>query len=88
MTFEKNDIEEASNVLSQSCDTINRFRKKITFREKIGRLIQNPDYNDYTDMEVHAELVFAEALLLEAILTICEDNSLTSLIKGPNHLPL
>ena len=83
MTFEKNDIEEASNVLSQSCDTINRFRKKTTIKEKIGRLIQNPDYNDYyTDMEVHAELVFAEVLLLKAILIICQDNSLTSLLKG------
>ena len=83
MTFEQKDLEEASTVLSQSCDTINRFRKKTSIKEKIGRLIQNPDYSDYyTDMEVHAELVFAEVLLLKAILIICQDNSLSSLLKG------
>ena len=66
MTFEQKDLEEASKVLSQSCDTIDRFRKKTTFKDKLGRILWNPDFNDYTDTEIHAELCFAEVLLMKA----------------------
>ena len=82
MSFEQDDIAEALDVLSQCCDTINRFRKKTTFTEKLGRMMMTPNYNDYTDMEVHAEFVFAAVLNLKASLTIYEDHSLTSLIKA------
>ena len=82
MTFEQKDLEKASTVLSQSCDTINRFRKKTTFKDKLGRILWNPDYNDYTDMEVHAELCFAEVLLMKALATVLEDETLASFVKA------
>ena len=31
----------------------------------LGRIMRKPDYDAYTDMEVHAELCFAEVLLLK-----------------------
>ena len=58
-------------MLSQSCDTINRFRKKTTFKDKLGRILWNPDYNDYTDMEVHAELWSQSFTSLNA--DLCQD---------------
>lgn len=41
-----------------------------------------PNYSTYTDMEAHAELCYAEALLLQAAMTIMEGEDLTGLIKG------
>lgn len=41
-----------------------------------------PNYEQYTEIEAHAELCSAEALLLRALLTFIEDETLTSLIKG------
>ena len=79
--FQKH-IEEASIVLSQACDTINRFRKKTTLVDSLGKMLRKPDYDTYTDMEVHAELVFAEILLLKATLTFCEDETLVSFVKA------
>lgn len=40
------------------------------------------NYEQYTEIEAHAELCSAEALLLKAQLTFIEDETLTSLIKG------
>lgn len=40
------------------------------------------NYEQYTEIEAHAELCAAEALLLKALLTFIEDETLTSLIKG------
>lgn len=45
-------------------------------------MLRKPDYDTYTDMEVHAELVFAEILLLKATLTFCEDETLVSFVKA------
>lgn len=40
------------------------------------------NYDHYTEMEIHAELCSAEALLLKALLTFIEDETLASFIKG------
>lgn len=41
-----------------------------------------PNYEMYTDIELHAELCYAEVLLLRAILTFMEDEELMSFVKG------
>lgn len=82
MTFEQKHIEEASTVLSNACDTINRFRKKSGLVDSLGKILRKPDYDSYTDLESHAELVFAECLLLKATLTFCEDETLVSFVKA------
>ena len=35
-----------------------------------------------TETEVHAELCYAEVLLLKAVLTLCEDETLVSFVKA------
>ena len=83
MTFDPEDISEAANVLKQSCETINRFRKNSGgIVGSVSRLFKNPDYDTYTDLEVHAQLVYSEIHLLKAILTLCDDKSLSSIIKA------
>ena len=59
------DIEEASNVATQCCDTINRFRRKTGFTESLGRMISKTDYDAYTEEELHAEICYGECLLIK-----------------------
>ena len=83
MTFEQKHIEEASAVLTRACDTISRFRKKSGgLVDSLGKMLRKADYDSYTDAEVHAELCFAEVLLLKAVLTLCEDETLVSFVKA------
>ena len=82
-TFEPKHIEEASTVLTRACETISRFRRKSRgLADSIGKMLRKPDYDSYSDVEVHAELVFAEVLLLKAVLTLCEDETLVSFVKA------
>ena len=76
-------IEKASTVLSQSLATIDRFRRKSGgLVDALGKMVGRKDYNGYTEMEMHAELVYAEVLLLKALLTVCEDETLVSFVKA------
>jgi len=43
---------------------------------------KNREYDDLTELEIHAELVYAECLLLRSILTFIQDENLVSFIKG------
>ena len=55
--FQK-DIEEASNVATQCCDTINRFRRKTGFTESLGRMISKTDYDAYTEEEAKSMMFY------------------------------
>ena len=86
MTFEQKHIEEASAVLSRACETIGSYRhrrsKSTGLVDTLGKLIKKADYDMYTDNQVHAELCYAEVLLLKAVLTLCEDETLVSFVKA------
>ncbi|CAB4058692.1 unnamed protein product [Lepeophtheirus salmonis] len=45
-------------------------------------MLGKEDPNAYTEIELHAEICYAELLLLKAILTICEDESLVSFVNA------
>ena len=60
-----------------------RFRKKSSgLAESLGKMVGRADYDSYTELELHAELVYAECLLLKAMLTVCEDETLVSFVKA------
>lgn len=82
LTFEQQHILEASEALKLCLNVCNRHRRKNTITETIGKTFKRPNYEQYTEVEAHAELCSAEALLLKAMLTFIEDETLTSLIKG------
>ena len=62
-------ISHASSVLSDSVGTIDGFRRRgAGLGEMVGRIVGRQDYNQYTETECHAELVYAECLLLKVLL--------------------
>ncbi|XP_071036223.1 tetratricopeptide repeat protein 39B-like [Parasteatoda tepidariorum] len=81
LSFDPDDISRTMEVLKESVTTCNRLRKKGTLLY-ITRLLRGVDYNLYTTEEVHAELCYAECLLLSALLTFVADNSFVNFIKG------
>ncbi|XP_076308576.1 LOW QUALITY PROTEIN: tetratricopeptide repeat protein 39A-like [Tachypleus tridentatus] len=79
MTMEMSDIDLAIDALKQAVKVAQRYRKKVS---TIARIFHRPDYNTYTEVEVHAELIYAECLLMNAILTFVYDQSLFTFLKG------
>lgn len=82
LTFEHRHIVKASEALKLCLTVCNRYRRKNTITESIGKTFKKTNYQQFTDVEAHAELCSAEALLLKAMLTFVEDETLSSLIKG------
>lgn len=82
LTFDHAQIARAAAALKTCMAICNKHKKIYTFAESIGTLIRKPNYNTYTDTEAHAELCYAETLLLQAAMAIMEGEDLTGLIKG------
>lgn len=82
LTFDPQHIANASKALKHSLHVCNRFRKKTTVSESLGKIIKKTNYDQYTEEEAHAELCHAECLLLKSILTFMEDETLSSFIKA------
>ncbi|XP_047040838.1 tetratricopeptide repeat protein 39B-like [Helicoverpa zea] len=82
LTFDHAQINRTLAALKVAINICNQHRKNYTFVESIGTIIKKPNYATYTDLEAHAELCYAEALLLQAAMTIMDGEDLTGLIKG------
>ncbi|CAG9830629.1 unnamed protein product [Diabrotica balteata] len=81
-TFEQQAIRAASKSLKQTMTVCNRYRKKNTISESLGKMVRKPNYDLYTQVEAHAELCHAESMLLKSMLTFIEDETLASFIKA------
>ncbi|XP_022914988.2 tetratricopeptide repeat protein 39B-like isoform X2 [Onthophagus taurus] len=82
LTFDPHYIGEASNALKLTLSVCNRYRKKNTISESVKSMVGKTNYEQYTEMEAHAEQCYAECLLLKALLTFMEDETLASFIKA------
>ncbi|XP_041357152.1 tetratricopeptide repeat protein 39B-like isoform X2 [Gigantopelta aegis] len=78
MTFDMKDIEAAIQVMKKSVIVCNRFRKKSSLFSAVTKT----NYNDFSEVELHAELCYAECLLIRALLTFIQDENLISFVKG------
>ncbi|GFS37706.1 tetratricopeptide repeat protein 39A [Trichonephila inaurata madagascariensis] len=81
LSFDPDEISRSMEILKESVAVCNKLRRKGTL-VYITRLLRGVDYNMYTTEEVHAELCYAECLLLTALLTFVADNSFVNFIKG------
>ncbi|KAJ8926908.1 hypothetical protein NQ314_020760 [Rhamnusium bicolor] len=82
LTFEQQSIINASKALKHSLFVCNKYRKKNTIGESLGKIVKKTNYEQFTEEEAHAELCHAECLLLKAMLTFMEDETLSSFIKA------
>ncbi|XP_077269828.1 tetratricopeptide repeat protein 39B [Temnothorax americanus] len=81
-TFEQEHIEKASMMLKQCINLCSKHRKHTTITQNIGKMVKKINYDAYTIEEVHAELCYAESLLLKSMLTFVEDETLISFVKA------
>ncbi|XP_066906387.1 tetratricopeptide repeat protein 39B isoform X1 [Halyomorpha halys] len=82
LTFDQSIITKASEALKSCIDLCNKYRRKSTLSESLGRMVKKSNSNTITPEELHAELCYAEALLLKSLLTFIEDETLVSFIKA------
>ncbi|XP_050314253.1 tetratricopeptide repeat protein 39B-like isoform X2 [Anthonomus grandis grandis] len=82
LTIEPAAIRQASKALKHALVVCNRFRKKNTIGESLGKMVKKSHYDQFNEMEAHAELCYAECLLLKSMLTFMEDETLSSFIKA------
>ncbi|XP_071799750.1 tetratricopeptide repeat protein 39B-like isoform X1 [Asterias amurensis] len=82
MTFDPDDITEAIKCVKNSIEVANRFRRRGTMIESMSKMVRRPNYDNYTDVEVHGELCYAESILERALITFIQDDNLISFIKG------
>ncbi|XP_076346337.1 tetratricopeptide repeat protein 39A-like isoform X2 [Tachypleus tridentatus] len=79
MTFEAGDINVAMETIKEALAVCQRYRKKFS---AFYRILGWSGDSSYTDLEAHAELTYAECLLLNALLTFISDQSLFTFIRG------
>lgn len=82
LTFEQKYIEKASEALKQCMSVCTKHRRHTSITQNIGKMVKRTNYDSYTIEEVHAELCYAESLLLKSMLTFVEDETLVSFVKA------
>ncbi|XP_076642011.1 tetratricopeptide repeat protein 39B isoform X1 [Halictus rubicundus] len=82
LTFEQEYIAKAAAAVKQCMSLCSKQRKHITLTQNIGKIVKKTNYDTYTIEEVHAELCYAESLLLKSMLTFVEDETLVSFVKA------
>ncbi|XP_076619930.1 tetratricopeptide repeat protein 39B [Colletes latitarsis] len=82
LTFEQKYIEKAAAAVKQCMSVCLKQRKHVTLTQNIGKMVKKTNYDTYTIEEVHAELCYAESLLLKSMLTFVEDETLVSFVKA------
>ncbi|XP_044576728.1 tetratricopeptide repeat protein 39B-like [Cotesia glomerata] len=82
LTFEQKHIEKAVDTLKICMNVCSKHRRHVTLTQNIGKMVKKTNYNLYTIEEIHAELCYAESLLLKAMLTFVEDETLVSFVKA------
>ncbi|XP_075062847.1 tetratricopeptide repeat protein 39A-like [Mixophyes fleayi] len=75
MTFEHDDIINAGQMMKQAQETCQRIRKKTSLINKSGA-------ESFTEVELHAEVCYAECLLQRAALIFLQDENMINFIKG------
>ncbi|KAK7501102.1 hypothetical protein BaRGS_00007587 [Batillaria attramentaria] len=82
MTFDMADIEQAIAAMKQSMLVSYKLRRRTSVLASISKMASGVNYDEFTEEEIHAELVYAESLLLRALLTFIQDENLISFVKG------
>ncbi|KAI1296618.1 Tetratricopeptide repeat protein 39B [Halotydeus destructor] len=81
-TMEKPLIEEALEAVNNTLKIVDPLRKPGSISGAISKWFTKTNYNDYTDVEAHAELLSLEMNFLYTVLSFMSEQSFTSLFKA------
>ncbi|XP_045509444.1 tetratricopeptide repeat protein 39B-like isoform X2 [Colias croceus] len=82
LTMDPQQIQKALSAVKDTISLCNRLRKSYTFVESLGSIVKKPNFAAFSEMQAHAELINAEALLVQACLVALEGEDLAGLIKA------
>uniref|UniRef100_A0A6G1SNJ8 Tetratricopeptide repeat protein 39A n=1 Tax=Aceria tosichella TaxID=561515 RepID=A0A6G1SNJ8_9ACAR len=82
LTIEQADLKAAIDSINQSFEVSQSKRRPVSTASMVMRLLYKPNYNSYTDDEIHAELVNAESMLLLSLISFLADQSVLCLVRG------
>ncbi|XP_028928469.1 gem-associated protein 6 isoform X2 [Ornithorhynchus anatinus] len=82
MTFETQDIQQGIEIMKEAMKTCQSFRRKSSLVQTLSHIIFKPNMESIGEVELHAEICYAECLLLKAGLALIEDETMLSFIKG------
>ncbi|XP_055474663.1 tetratricopeptide repeat protein 39B-like [Psammomys obesus] len=81
LTFEPQDIQIGINAAKDALKTCNNFRKRPRMTT-LSRLVSRQGINSIKEEELHAEVCYAECLILKSAITFIQDDSLLSFFKS------
>ncbi|CAK1554906.1 unnamed protein product [Leptosia nina] len=82
LTMDPQQLQVALAAVKDTFALCNRQRRCYSFVESLGTIIKKPNYGIYSEVEAHAELIHAEALLVQACLVALEGEDLTGLVRA------
>lgn len=82
LKFEQQAIQTAAKSIKDSLNLCQRHRKKPRWSETLSNWIWKPTYDNLTEEEKHAELCYAECLLLDSLITFIQDENVLSFVWG------
>uniref|UniRef100_A0A8C4YMN0 Tetratricopeptide repeat domain 39A n=1 Tax=Gopherus evgoodei TaxID=1825980 RepID=A0A8C4YMN0_9SAUR len=81
MTFEHEDIVQAGQTMKEAQEICQRFRRKSSMTGSLSSLVSKAD--SFTEVELHAEVCYAECLLQRAALTFLQVAAAQRWARGP-----
>lgn len=82
LSFEHSLILEAMKIVNESLAVCDYYRKKHGFYSSLTNIFSKISYSNYTELELHAELCYAECSLLKGVLIIFESHSFYNVLRA------
>ncbi|XP_054155073.1 tetratricopeptide repeat protein 39A-like [Oppia nitens] len=79
-SMKKEDIDKAAEAVQSLGKYTNKFRKHGLLISAL-KMVKTPNYNKYTDLELHAELLHAYYVAMSALICGLETHTIVGLIK-------
>ncbi|XP_013179277.1 PREDICTED: tetratricopeptide repeat protein 39B-like isoform X1 [Papilio xuthus] len=82
LTLDSAQVGRAIQSLKTTVHLCNQHRRSYTIMQTIGTMIVKTNYATMTDLEAHAELCFAESMLLQAALCVIEGEDIAAFLRA------
>ncbi|XP_072930340.1 tetratricopeptide repeat protein 39B-like isoform X2 [Epargyreus clarus] len=82
LTLEPRQVDVAQAAVQHTLALCQQYRRSYSFVESLGTIIRKPNFSMFTELEAHAQLCYAEALLLQAALAVLDGEDLAGLVRA------